>query len=94
MEEIRCEPPPFLFLVPLDWLQKMQSFLYWSQTTDPTADEASFQQVVTAKHLHAGHPGPVDNKSLLKPFDKYVRVDTAEVLEPEDLVCSKKIVED
>lgn len=50
--------------------------------------------MVSARHLDVGHPGPNENKPLLKNFKKYIRISTSNLPEPDDLVCSKKIVED
>ena len=49
---------------------------------------------ISARHLNNAYPGPVTNISLLKRFDKYIRVGTAAILESEDVVCSRKIKED
>ena len=51
-------------------------------------------KMVSARHLHVTHPGEIENKVLLKNFDKYVRDATAEEHAPEDFVCSRKIQED
>jgi len=72
----------------------MQDYLYWDQQTDHTADEQAFIRMVSARHLHVTHPGEIDNKPLLKSFDKYIRNETADEYAPEDLVCSSKIQED
>ena len=48
-------------------------------------------RMVSARHLHVTHPGEIENKPLLKSFDKYIRNETADEYAPEDLVCSSKI---
>ena len=91
IEELRHEPPEYVFVVDLNWLKRCKDFLYYNQMTDYTTDEAAFLEMVSVAHLDVGHPRPCENINLLKNFDKYIRVDTTEVLEPEDLVCSKKM---
>ena len=94
IDELRMDPPDHVYLVKLDWFRTVQEYLYYSYEKDATEDEAAFLAMVSARHLHVGHPGPLENKQLLKKFYKYIRVDTSNVLEAEDLVCSRKIVED
>ena len=47
--------------------------------------------MATPEHLYQNHPGKIYNQVLLKPFDKYVRIDTINENSREDLVCRRKI---
>lgn len=92
-EEMRYNQPEHVYMVNLKWLTKLKEYLLWDPVK-PTVDEASFCALISPRHLVEGHPGEMNNKALLKCFTKYVRDATADELEPEDLVCSKKIRED
>ena len=50
--------------------------------------------MATPEHLYENHPGKIYNQLLLKPFDKYVRIDTKNENSREDLVCRRKIQKD
>ena len=49
-------------------------------------------KVLDGKHLAKKHPGEIQNRPLLKRFNKYVRAPRSD--HPDNLVCSQKIKED
>lgn len=89
---MRISPPDSVFLISLTWLNRCKEFFFWD-ISEKTVNEEAFLTKTSALHLCQVHPGEITNKPLLKNFD-YVRVDTADRYEPEDLVCHKKIKQD